>query len=846
MTVFNYIKIKIITKKTQMESLMSVQKHTFHFKRKRLVLNKITQSLFISLIGCAGYSSIVYAEDIPTTSGTAVTEASTSNSQSNSKADDVIQLADVIVTTRRREEKAQNVPTPISILSAKTLETQKLSKLEDLQQALPSLNVAFLNPRQSSVAVRGLGNNPASDGLEASVGVYLDNVYLGRPGMAVFDLLDIAQLELLRGPQGTLFGKNTTAGLLNISSKQPTFDPDHSAEISFGSRNYLQAKGTFSDALSENVAGRLSFYKTTQDGFIHNTYNGKDYNNTDREGVRGQILWKPQENFNLRLIADYNKQDDDQGAMVVYYAGPTFNSTVYGNNYNRYLENATQSGAKNLYTNWKDKQIHSDAPQHMSVEQGGGSAEANWSLDSGKKITSISAYRFWNFTPTNSDFISSNALTNAGVSVRDKQYSQELRLTSAGNQKVDWVTGLYYFQQQLDNTTFSLYGDTADAFYLYNVPSVRTLIANGQSNILNNRDSYSYGTTETKSSALFGQSTWHATPKLDITTGARVTYEDKSASIYRTDPIGGTPVSGLSAAERNLLNAQLEAYDSGELKQHGLSYSGLLTGSYRLNPSTLAYATYSHGEKSGGFNLSIGSAPTAGANSLKVDPEKADNYEIGLKQNFLNNTLQLNSNIFWIDVSDYQTTSYEQVGNSVVSVLANAGKVRSRGIELDATYQPIRRLTLNFNGSLNDTTYTEYKNAPAPSNISIPTGVNTQDLSGERVYGVPKWIANFNFRYDLAEHNNWQPYVSGSYAWRDWSYGSLDNNPYSVIKAYGLTNASLGARHRIGENELDVALWVKNLANETYVTNTWNSSNGIVLASLGQPRTIGATVKLSF
>lgn len=204
MTVFNYIKIKIITKKTQMESLMSVQKHTFHFKRKRLVLNKITQSLFISLIGCAGYSSIVYAEDTSATSGTVVTEASTSNSKSNSKADDVIQLADVIVTTRRREEKAQNVPTPISILSAKTLETQKLSKLEDLQQALPSLNVAFLNPRQSSVAVRGLGNNPASDGLEASVGVYLDNVYLGRPGMAVFDLLDIAQLELLRGPQGTL------------------------------------------------------------------------------------------------------------------------------------------------------------------------------------------------------------------------------------------------------------------------------------------------------------------------------------------------------------------------------------------------------------------------------------------------------------------------------------------------------------------------------------------------------------------------------------------------------------------------------------------------------------------
>ena len=825
------------------------QKFASHFSRDYpLILNKITQSIFVSVFGASvlgltAFSMQVNAEDIQVNSSTTATVNSTVQP---AKAEDVVQLADVVVTTRRREEKAQNVPTPITILSAKTLETQRLSKIEDLQQALPSLYVAFLNPRQSSVAVRGLGNNPASDGLEASVGVYLDNVYLGRPGMAVFDLLDIAQLELLRGPQGTLFGKNTTAGLLNISSKLPTFYPDNSAEISFGTRDYLQAKGSFSDALSETVAGRLSFYKTTQDGFVKNSYDGKDYNDTDRLGVRSQILWKPQDNFNLRVIADYNKQDDNQGAMLMYYQGPTFNSPAFGANYNRFIDNAQASGAKNLYNNWKDYQIDSDARQHMFVEQGGGSAEANWTLDSGKKLTSISAYRFWHFTPTNSDLISSNALINGGVSVKDEQYSQEIRFASADHQVIDWVTGLYYFQQNLKNKNFTIYGDVADAFYLYNVPTVRSLIASGQSNILDNRSSYSYGTTDTKSSAIFGQGTWHATPQFDVTAGGRVTYEDKSASIVRTAPIGGKDIATISVAERNLLNAQLGAYDSGDLSQNKVSYSGLLTGSYRFNPQNLLYTTYSHGEKSGGFNLSVGSAPTAGADSLKVDPEKADNYEIGLKQNFLNNKLQVNSNIFWIDVSDYQTTSYEQVGSSIVSVLANAGKVRSRGFEIDTTYQPIRRLTLNFNGSLNDTKYTEYRNAPAPSNISIPTGVNTQDLSGERVYGVPKWSANFNFRYDLQEKNNWQPYVSGSYAWRDWSYGTLDNNPEAKIKAYGLVNASFGARHRFGENEIDVSVWAKNLTDQAFVTNAWNSSNGTVLASAGQPRTIGATVKVNF
>ncbi len=150
----------------------------------------------------------------------------------------------------------------------------------------------------------------------------------------------------------------------------------------------------------------------------------------------------------------------------------------------------------------------------MFVEQGGGSAEANWTLDSGKKLTSISAYRFWHFTPTNSDLISSNALINGGVSVKDEQYSQEIRFASADHQVIDWVTSIYYFQQNLKNKNFTIYGDVADAFYLYNVPTVRSLIASGQSNILDNRSSYSYGTTDTKSSTIFGQGTWHATPNL--------------------------------------------------------------------------------------------------------------------------------------------------------------------------------------------------------------------------------------------------------------------------------------------------------------------------------------------
>ncbi|MFT4020890.1 MAG: TonB-dependent receptor [Acinetobacter sp.] len=800
--------------------------------------SQLTNSILLILSGVFINPALTFAQEH--------TNEITEKSVLPSKLEDIAQLEEVIVTTRRREEKAQNVPTPMTILSAKTLENQRLSRIDDLQQALPSINVAFMNPRQSSVAVRGLGNNPASDGLESSVGIYLDNVYLGRPGMAVFDLLDIAQLELLRGPQGTLFGKNTTAGLLNISTKAPTFYADNSAEFSFGENSYFQTKAALSNALTDTLAGRLSVYKTTQDGYIKNTYNGEKLNNTDREGVRAQLLWKPNDQFNLRWIADYNKEDDSQGTVVNYNLGPTFNSAVYGGNYNRYVDNLKAAGGEVSQYYYKDKKIASDTGQNMYVEQGGSSAEANWTLDSGIKLTSISAYRFWNFTPRNSDWMTVDAVRKGGTSVKDDQFSQEFRIASAGNQHIDWVAGLYYFYQKLKNNTFTVYGNDADAYYLYQNMALRSLITSGLSSVLNNRTTFTYGKVDTNSSAAFGQGVWHVTPKLDLTAGLRVTYEDKKASVNRITPIGGKDISSLSTLEQSALKNQIGAYNSGNLSIHDLSYSGLLTSSYRINAKTLAYAIYSHGEKSGGFNLAVSSAVAAGANSLKVAPEKADNYEIGLKQNLFNNKLQLNTNLFWTNVKDYQTTSYEYVGSSLVSVLANAGEVRSRGAEIDATFQPARQFTVNFNGSLNDTTYTKYQNAPSPSSVSIPTGTAMQDLSGQRVYGVPKWVANLNFRYDLQEKYNWQPYITGGYSWRDWSYGTIDNDKNGIIKSYGLLNVSIGARHSLGNDDIELSLWVKNLTNRVYVTNVWNSSNGILTASLGQPRTIGATVKLHF
>ena len=233
-------------------------------------------------------------------------------------------LGTVTVNARRREESAQSVPTPISVLDSETLETQRIYRVQDLQQLVPSTNVAYVHARQSSISIRGLGNNPASDGPKAAW-VSTDNVYLGRPGMAVFDLLDVEQLEVLRGPQGTLFGKNTTAGVLNITTRKPTFHREGSVQSSLGEDGYWQTQGSFSGPISETLAGRISAYHTEDDGYVKNVYNGHDLNGGKRQGFRTQLLFEPSETFNLRWIGEYNEEDSDNGVLALYSTGPTIN-----------------------------------------------------------------------------------------------------------------------------------------------------------------------------------------------------------------------------------------------------------------------------------------------------------------------------------------------------------------------------------------------------------------------------------------------------------------------------------------------------------------------------------------
>ena len=746
--------------------------------------------------------------------GTAAAADATDAGATAAGADAALEvIARVTVSTRRRNETSQSVPTSMSVVDSKTLEDSRVYRVQDLQQLLPSTTVNYVHARQLSFAVRGLGNNTASDGLEGSVGVYLDNVYLARPGMAAFDALDVQQLELLRGPQGTLFGKNTTAGVLNITTRQPTFRTENSAQLSAGQAGYVQGRASISGALSDTVAGRIAVYKTHEDGYITNIFNGNKVQGGDREGVRAQLLLEPDDRFSARLIADYNSEDSNNGTMLFYSAGPS----------GKFLTQAALVGGHPVLDP-NLRQVNLDTGSHVTVHQGGVSAEANWKLANDYKLTSISAYRFWDFTPRNDDGLEVPVTLNAGASTRHRQFTEELRLATPLGQPVESVLGAYYYYQNLDDTSFTINGPLADKF--------NGTPAGAWSNV----SSYAYGHLRVNSYALFGQSIWHIDPKWDLTGGLRATYEDKIAQEVRDAPQGGAAVSGAALASRN---ARYGVFNSGDVYLNNLSPSALATLGYKADTDVLLFGSLSHGEKSGGINLSVPGA--AGVSSLKVGSEKANNLELGVKSNLLERRAQVNASLFWNVVHGYQNNAYDPV--SATSYLTNAGNVRSRGVELETTLLAARGLTLGASGSFNDVKYLEYKNAPCPPERSG----SSCDLSGRAaLVNAPRWIGNLSAQYTHALAERIDAYYNANYAYRSSTYGTLDASEYSRIPAYSVSNLSAGVRIKNGPTKWDISLWAKNVFDKQYYTSMWNTNPGACNAVIGTPRTVGLTARADF
>jgi iron complex outermembrane recepter protein len=743
-------------------------------------------------------------------------DAAATDTSAMDESDGHAGLDEVVVSARRRAENAQNVPIPITALSGAALDQSGVYRIEDLNARMPSLNVQFANPRQTSIAVRGLGNNPANDGLESSVGVYLDDVYLGRPGMANQDLIDLDQVSLLRGPQGTLFGKNTTAGVLNLTTSAPNFTPGGVIESSAGNDGYYQVRGTATGPLDDDaLAGRITYSKTYRDGFVDDVTDGRRLNGVDREGFRGQLLFKPNDALSVRAIADYEEENSPCCISVLYSLGP--------NNGALLKAHLAAADATEIYDpNFLSTSINS--PQYMQVRQGGGSVQVNWRLDGGETLTSITAYRSWKFLPTNdADGTSVSAIINAGQAVDDEQWSQEIRLASPTGGAVDWVGGLYYFYQYQSNMSFTQYGPDARA--LYGLPAFYN-------------DAYSQvrAYPETDSYAAFGQGTWHISEQWSLTAGLRDTQEDKTSHIERNPPIGAPGV-----------DLVLPAYSSGDLKISNNNVSALASLSDQFDPHLLGYVSAARGAKAGGINESV-PVGHLGVSSLYVAPETANDYELGLKSTWLDQTLLFNVNLFWTDVKNYQATQLEQTSPGVfVQTLSNIGGVRTRGVETEFTAKPLDGLSFDLNASYNDAVYTSYANAPCAIESTL-AGEVTCNLTGEQVVGAPRWVVNPDVNLSQAFGAGISGYVLAGYSWRSSFFGTADNSEYGVVRSYGLLNVRVGLRGDFGPKVTwDVSAWANNALDKRYlIGGVTGPTFGAYSLFPGDPRFWGATARVEF
>ena len=749
-------------------------------------------------------------------------------------------LETVVVTARLRQEDAQSVPISLSVVDAATLEVTRTNNIQDLSQLVPSLNYVSPNPRNTAFTIRGLGSSvlaiaQSNDGLEPGVGFYVDEVYHGRPATAAFDFVDLERVEVLRGPQGTLFGKNTTAGAINITSKAPSFVTGVTAEVSGGEHGYYQAKGFLTGALVDEVlAGRLSAATTGRSGVLDNVTTGGTDNNVRNSSFRGQLLFTPADAFRLRLIGDYSSFDSHCCTQVFYTVGTTLKKPA-----RQYPALAAGAGYAPPSLDPYDRLADIDAPLGVDTNEGGVSAIADWNLGR-TTLTAVSAWRFWNWDAANDrDYTSLSIQTLQHIPSRQDQYSQEFRLASNGTNRVDYVTGLYWFEQTILGEPITQYG--ADATYwLLGPPAVFP------SNLLDGYTTDGHTRFHSDSWAAFGEAVWHATDKLSVTLGVRYTVENKQGrfdsivygGLATTDPV-------LSKAKLSILRPQSYAATVND----GAG-SGRFTLAYAWNEQVMSYATYSLGNKSGGINMSglpLDANNQPALSTAVIKPERNSTVELGVKTSLFARHLQLNVDVYDTTVHDFQTNVVDNAPGALRGYLANIEEVRVKGLEADATFLITQHFTGYVSSAITNAKYVSYTNGPCPLEL-IGSTTSVCDLSGKPLSGTPHTVVSAGGEYHLpmqVERFAGEGFLRADLTSRTDTYGDPSDSKYTVIKGYTVLNASLGLR---AGSHWEVSVWARNLLYRNYMQNlTVQAGNsGLIVGTPSDPRIVGVTVRGSF
>jgi iron complex outermembrane receptor protein len=755
----------------------------------------------------------------------------------------------VVITSRRRREVLQDVPIPVSVIGGKQIDDAGAFNVNRVKEFVPSVQLYTSNPRNTGINIRGLGSpfGLTNDGLDPGVGFYVDGVYYARPAAATFDFIDVERIEVLRGPQGTLFGKNTTSGAINITTRKPSFKSGGNFEVSYGNYGYIQAKASVTGALSKKFAARFSFSGTQRDGVIENVRTGKFTNDINNLGFRGQLLYKPSDNTSITLSVDDSRQRPDGYAQVVAGVVQTkraayrqFNAIIADLNY--------QLPSNNAF----DRVIDHDTPWRSGNDLGGASLNIDTKIGPGT-LTSTTAWRYWDWNPSNDrDFTGLQALAKSQNPAKHRNWSQEVRYAGEISSRLSGVVGLFYIDQEVKiNGT----EESGSAQWRFSQSSVSNLWQTP--GLFEGYGIYTKASINSQSAAAFANVDWEIAKGFHVLPGIRFNY-DKKDVIYDRVAAGGldtTTYNGTTAQKIALQGFKNGVYTSqayvADADENNLTYQ--VTLQYRANKRINAFATYSTSFKPVGVN--VAGLPTvngqAATDLAVIKPEDVKNIELGIKTNPTDN-FTLNLAYFNTNIDNYQANVQSPELGVNRGYIANAEEVNVKGFEVDANI--IANNHFSFYGALayTDAKYVKFTNAPLPLEETGLTENGVQksfkDISGGELPGISKWAGSLGGEFSTAAAflgKAGRFFVASDIYYRSSFSSSPSPSAYLNIDGYTLVNGRLGFR---SANGLSVFIWGRNLFDKNYYEQLLvaGGNAGQYAGVLGDPRTYGITLRYSF
>lgn len=754
-------------------------------------------------------------------------------------------LEELVVTAQKRSESVQDVPLSIQAFSSQQLAAQGVDDVGELQRLVPN----FTASRGTSVSnlrlnIRGIGA-AGNTAVDQSVAVFMDGVYVARPSALYASFLDIEGAEVVRGPQGTLFGRNTTAGGVILRSTDPKADFTADGLLEVGSYGRRKAEAVVNLPASDRIFLRAALQATEFDGYGRNITTGDRIGAQDSFAGRIGLGVEFNEDISWVLKADYS-HITGTGQPVVEAIGSTIGAAQ------RTAFAARVGGAQNLpeLADWKDRAVRQITDGNLNDSQYGLSSRLSWQLANGFELRLVSGYRDYDNNQFDGEvFFVPVSLLSRNTSLTSKSTSHELQFLSPDDfldGKMTFVSGLYYFREELGigealnfNRNFCLSfapAGAAQAACLAGPLEGATVQTFSQT---------------AESWALFGQGDYKLTDQLSVQLGARFTRDEKEGSYIQTSP------NPAGTATRAPENDRLKFSD--EMPTYRLAVNWNPADDIRV------FASYSTGYKAGGFNSGAGST-ALGAERRTFDSEEAKNYELGFRGQFLERLLTLNATLYRTELDNFQDRSFD--GTSFV--VRNAGSLRHQGVEVDGRARLGAGFSLAGSAAYLDSEFTDFKTASAFPGCSAASpaiegcgpvgGVRTvQDLTGKRAHYAPEWQGSLSLAYDHDLANGWtlNAVGGGAYVGEQFVGSVTDNNPQTLQKAYTLWNARLSVSS--ADDRWTFSVFGENLSDESYCPNiiyqpndsllgVRNPTNGGTLnrCFVAPPRTFGASIKVSY